>query len=602
MGHYKANVRDVEFALFEVLKADELLGKPPFEHVSRDDVQLVIREAARFAQEVFGELYQQGDEAGCRLVDGKVRAPEVFRAARAAFMENGWQQLSVDVEDGGQGLPYCFAIAAQEFFTSANPALTLYCVPEMFANIIRVFGTPEQVARFCPGMFEGRWSGTMVLTEPEAGSDVGAARTRAKRLEGTPYYHIDGAKRFITSGDFDLVENIIHLVLARVEGAPAGTKGLSLFIVPKIWVHEDGTLGEPNDVACTGIEHKMGLHGSATCQLNFGENGRCRGVLLGNQENRGMSQMFELMNEARLWTGLKAQGLASTAYLNALAYARDRVQGADHKSLAPDAPRVAILRHPDVRRMLLDQKSKVEAMRALILRAAWLIDRVRVTGGRQANPADQAELEILTPLIKAYCSEESFFLISEAMQVMGGSGYCRDYPIEQYLRDVRVTAIYEGTTHIQALDLVTRKIPRAGGEEFRRFLERIRAVAREREKDGFLAAEGRLLDAAAESLTRQVQRLISFFGEDVYLVGLNANALLWSVAEVALGRVILEQAVAARNGLKRISSSHPDHAFYRGKIEAARFFMASNLPNVHRREEVLQLKDTSCLEIPDEAF
>ncbi len=411
MSNYKANLRDIEFNLFEALNVLELYGKTPFSDTTKDDATAILDQAAKFATEVIAETYEEGDRLGCVYEEGKVSTPPSFKEAMEKFVADSWQLRDVAREDGGMELPESLVFALNEMITAANPALYLYIQGADIGNIIKMFGTDEQVRRFCPSIYSGKWSGTMVLTEPDAGSDVGAIRSKARKVEGD-LYEVEGGKRFITGGEQDLTENIIHLVLARIEGAAAGAKGLSLFIIPKIWVNEDGTMGESNDVACAGIEHKMGLKASATCQMSFGENGKCRGFLLGGVEHRGIHQMFALMNHGRTWTGTKAMGLASTGYLNALAYTRERVQGQDMKQMMDkSAPRVPIIRHPDVKRMLLNQKSKVEAMRAIILMVGALMDRVKAAGGKEIAPDEYGRIEILTPLLKSYCTEEAVHCI-----------------------------------------------------------------------------------------------------------------------------------------------------------------------------------------------
>ena len=601
MGNYKGNLRDIEFGLFEWLKMDEVYGNPPFEHITQEDAQLILSEGLKFATEVMSSLAEEGDRLGCRLEQGKVITPESFKKAIKQYVDNGWHLISAPQEYGGQDLPRTMYIALQEFFTGSNTALSLYGAGPTMGHVIQEYGTKAQAKRFCPGVFSGRWGGTMVLTEPDVGSDVGSIRTKAKQIEGN-IYSIEGTKRFITGGENDIFENMIHLLLARIEGAVPGTKGLSLFVVPKIWVHEEGTVGEPNDISCISIEHKMGMNASATCLLNFGENGNCRGILLGDVEHRGMKIMFELMNEARMWTGLQALAITSTAYLTALEYAKERLQGADLKAKTPDAPRVPIIKHPGIRYTLMDQKSKIEGMRGLILKTAAYQDKVRIAGGREKAPYELGMVELFTPLIKGYFADEGFLCINQALQVFAGSGYCKDYPVERYLRDCRVTSIYEGTTHIQAMDLVGRKLTHNGGILLKNLLGEVIRFIEANQQTKFIAEELELLSAALKSITNQSQKLMQFALENIYLIGLQASNFLFSLSEFVLSHILLDQALVAQKGLERLPATHPDRQFYMGKVAAARFYIKNNLPNIFKRERVMEIKDTSALEITEDAF
>jgi len=600
LGAYKGNLRDSEFILFEYLKVGEIYGTEPFDHIDTDGARMMLGEALKFADEVMGDLNVEGDRHGCTYENGRVITPPGFKEAYKKYMDAGWQQVFVDLEDGGAELPPSLGMAVTEFFSSANFALKTLVGGSDFGVIIKMAGTEEQIKRFCPGLFDGRWGGAMALTEADAGSDVGAIKTRARRIDGD-IYSIEGTKRFITCAEHDLSENIITLALARIEGAPAGTKGLSMFIIPNIWVNEDGSLGEPNDVACTGIEHKMGLKASPTCQVSYGENGRCRGILVGNQEGAGMKQMFLLINKARMMTAAQAIGQASSAYLNSLAYARERLQGSDLKEfMNKNTPRVPIIRHPDVRRMLLEQKSKLEGMRGLILKVAHLMDLVKIKGSEEAV-RELGLIDVLTPIVKGYCAEESFNCNNLALQVLGGSGYCRDYPVEQYLRDTRITSIYEGTTHIQAMDLV-RKLGHAGGAHFISLLEDIESFIRDALDSSFMKREIRLLGDAVSSVRNQGRMLVGFFGENIYLVGLYASGFLFSLSEVVVASILLEMARVAAGSLADLEENHLDYQFYTGKIESARFFCHSFLPVVTCREQVMSAKDTAALDIPEGSF
>ncbi|PKN31631.1 MAG: acyl-CoA dehydrogenase, partial [Deltaproteobacteria bacterium HGW-Deltaproteobacteria-20] len=379
----------------------------------------------------------------------------------------GWKSVGVSPHFDGQGAPKAVFMAVEEFITGANTSLSMYPgLAHGTAELIEEFGTDEQKEKYCRKVFHGVWGGTMCLTEPEAGSDVGAARSKAfKNPDGT--YRIEGTKMYISSGDSDMVENVIHLVLARIEGAAQGTKGLSLFIVPKYRINPDGSSGESNDVVLAGLEHKMGIKGSTTALLNFGENGKCIGELVGGIEHEGMKQMFKMMNGARIFVGIQGLANASSAYLNALSFCRERKQGSSLENFKdPTAPRVTIIQHPDVRRMLLDMKSRVEGIRALAIKLSMHQDFAQVATDEKKKAHHQGQVDVLTPIVKAYGTDEAYRVCVTAMQAMGGAGYISDYGVEQYCRDSRIFTIYEGTNHIQAMDLVGRKLGQRGGANF----------------------------------------------------------------------------------------------------------------------------------------
>src|SRR5258706_13015703 len=472
-------------------------------------------------------------------------------------------------------------------------------------EVIEHFGTPEQQALYCPRMFGGTWGGTMCLTEPHAGSDVGASKSVAtKNADGT--YSIRGTKIFISGGDHDLAENIVHLVLARVEGAPAGTKGLTLFIVPKIRTDKDGKLGDSNDVSVGAIEHKMGINGSATCVLNFGENGKCIGVPVGGDAklNQGMPQMFKMMNGARIAVGVQGISVASSAFLNALDYAKERKQGASisHWKDAT-AARVPILDHAAVRRMLLDMKSRVEGIRALAIKLTNHQDRVRALSGQDeaAVAYHQGQVDLLVPLVKAYGSDQGFRVCETAIQTYGGAGYTRDYPVEQYCLDAENLSIYQGTNHIQAMDLVGRKIGQAGGANLQAFVGDIQKFVAAHGAHTALGAEAKRLGRAAEAVVGSAMKLLMWFqGGQLERVPLVANRFLEMMAETAVAWVLLEGAVIAHE--KRASASETEAAFYAGKVSAAQYFCRNILPGVEHKAQLLGDEDLSPLEIPDAGF
>lgn len=605
-NRYKADLREIQFLLFEQLGFADILSKEPYAEWGVDEVKMVLDECYRFATEVIGPLNAVGDREGCRLENGEVTAPRAFEDAWRRLYEAGWRQLAVAPEHGGQGSPITLQVVAEELFSGANPAFMMYPgLTHGAAELIAHFGTPDQVERFARPMFAGRYGGTMCLTEPHAGSDVGAS-TSAAKAQADGSYLISGTKIFISSGDHQLADNIVHLVLARIEGAEPGTKGLSLFIVPKYLVNEDGSRGARNDVAVAAIEHKMGLHGNATCQLQFGENGACVGYLVGGVAHQGMRQMFLMMNYARIGVGIQGLGVAAGAYMSALEYAKERKQGPSAKDWKdPTAPRVPIIEHADVRRMLLEMKSKTEGIRALILKLTMHQDRARALAGKDDESAayHNGQVELLTPLVKAYSSEQAFRVAELAIQVHGGSGYVGDYPVEQACRDSKVFTIYEGTTHIQALDLVGRKLGQGGGKHAQEFFADVgKFVAAHREHPA-LGAAVQQLGKAQEAVGGAAFQLLGWFkGGQMARVPLNANRFLEMMSELAVGWLLLEGAAIALEAQAKTAESHPDHAFYEGKKHAALYYAHNVLPEVIAKSKMLQSGDTSALDIPVAAF
>jgi len=605
---FKADLRAIRFTLYDHLKVQQLFELDAFSHLSREECDAIIDQGLRFATEVTGPLNAPGDRAGCGLADGRVTTPPGFPEAWRRLFELGLMSFTMPVKAGGFGGPRAIGVVLAELQSGANTAFQMYPgLTHGAADLLETFGSPLDHERFLAPMLAGRFAGTMCLTEPHAGSDVGATRTRARRLEGD-VYAIQGTKIFISSGDHDLTENIVHMVLARIEGAPPGTKGLSLFIVPKRWVEEDGRLGEPNDVTTVSIEHKLGIRASATATLAFGDGGRCRGILVGGRPHEGMRQMFRMMNGARIAVGVQGIAVASAAYLNALAYARERLQGSSVRHFKdPNAPRVAIIEHADVRRLLLEMKAKVEGMRTLAVKLALHADlaaALQATDeGRAAYHEGQADL--LTPIVKAYCADQAFRIAELAIQVYGGAGYVEDHPVEQYLRDAKIFSIYEGTNHIQALDLVARKLQSRGGANLASFLSEIgEFVERHRARPG-LAAEVGALGEAAGALQRAGGALIEFFTsgrlEQVTLV---ASPFLEVMAEVTLAHLLLDAAVVAEAGRAAAEEEHHQEEvdFYRGKVMAAKFFVNFVLPGVHAKLAAIVGADRSALDIPDAGF
>jgi alkylation response protein AidB-like acyl-CoA dehydrogenase len=602
--HYKPNVRDIQFNLFEFLRIQETsLGKKPFGDLDEATARQTLDTMVPVCTGVMAEGFTEGDRVplGFDPKTGTVTLSPLMKKAFEAYFESGLNMLDLPQHLGGMGAPPSFAWGAFELVVGSNPAAAFAFLGNVLSRIIDTLATDSQKKRFVGPMLERRWGGTMVLTEPDAGSAVGAARARAKLVKDD-VWHLEGVKRFITNGDLDVVENIIHLVLARPEGAGGGTKGLSMYIVPKFLVNDDGTLGERNGVYCTNLEKKMGLKASATCEMTFGDGKPAVGWLVGNVHD-GMRQMFHVIEHARMAVGLKSAATLSTAYLNALSYVKERKQGADLMAARDkNAPRVTVIHHPDVRRMLLMQKSHAEGMRALISFAASIQDQVEMLGGHKADAAAELNAlnDLLLPLIKGYCSEKAYEMLTLSLQSYGGSGYLQDYPIEQYIRDQKIDTLYEGTTHIQALDLLMRKVAKDGGATLQGLLGRIAQTLDSNEGGDALKEERALLGEALTALQTGLGALMEKLGESIYHVGLQGNRVLFALTEVVIGWLLVRHAALAVE--KQKSASGPDVAFYEGKVASARFFTREVLPNTALAMSHVQKSTLLAMEVSEEAF
>ncbi|MBI9085873.1 MAG: acyl-CoA dehydrogenase [Desulfobacterales bacterium] len=602
MAQELADRRDVDFVLFEQLDTEALLKNEKFSEFNKKTINLIVTEARKLAIKEILPTNAPGDREGCRFENGIVKVPDSFHRAFKLFCEGEWIAPSDDPEVGGQGLPVAVTAAVSEYFAGANTAFGMY--PGLChgaGKLVEVFGTDEQKALYLKKMYAGQWGGSMLLTEPEAGSDVGALTTTAVP-NGDGTYSISGSKIFITGGEQDLTENIIHPVLARIQGAPEGTRGISLFLVPKIQVNPDGSLGEPNDVVCTGIEEKMGIHGSATCSLTLGGSGRCRGVLLG-EENKGMRAMFHMMNEARFGVGLQALSMASAAASFAVGYAKERRQGKNlMQMMDPDAPQAAIIEHPDVRRMLIWNKAYVDGMRSFMYYTAQCFDRAEIAETEADREKYQGLVEILTPIIKAYCSERGFEVCSQAVQVYGGYGYTGEYPVEQYMRDCRITPIYEGTNGIQAMDLLGRKMGAKKGKYFMDLLGEMQATITE--------AKG---VAGLTDLAGRVEIAVNRLGEVALHLGQTAmspqvlaafafaHPFMMAMGDVILAWMHLWRSVKAAAALEK-DGKNKQAAFYEGILVTARYFIRSELPVALGRLDAVAVTDDAAITIPDAAF
>ncbi len=601
--HYRANLRDIFFNLFEFLEIQRhSLGQPAFGPIDESAAREALGALAAQCTDVLSLGFYESDRSPPRLDEhGDVILPEALRKTMAAYYEGEWHKLEVPTRLGGVGAPPTVTWAAFELVTGANSAAAFYMLTAVLSKVIDRLGTDAQKKRFVRAMNDRCWGGAMVLTESDAGSDVGSARTKAIHVAGDEW-RIEGTKRFITNGDYASTENIIHLVLARPEGGPPGSKGLSMFIVPKYWVNEDGTLGERNGMRCTRLEKKMGIRASVTCEMSYGGDRPCRALLVGNVHS-GISQMFQVIEQARMAVGIKSMSTLSSAYLNALEYTKERVQGPDMALINDkNSPRVPIVRHPDVRRMLLTQKAMAEGMRALCLFTASVQDRVEILGGHGSPEAREADRlnDLLLPMVKGYCSDKVYETLALSLQCFGGSGYTQDYPIEQYIRDQKIDALYEGTTHIQALDFFFRKVARDGGGALMALMARIEQSLQERVGGETLAHERELLARSVADVQAIFGAMTAKGADSLYHVGLHANRVLFAATEVVIAWLLVRQAAVANSA--RSGCSDADSAFYEGKIASAKQYCREILPNTAVARQVVESGDLFAMGVSEAAF
>jgi alkylation response protein AidB-like acyl-CoA dehydrogenase len=609
MTHFKSNLRDIEFNLFEVLHRQELFGSPPHEDLDEETARGILAEVSRLAAGPLAESFAEADRHPPAF-DPKthtVTMPPSFARSFRAWMDAEWFRLELPAELGGSAAPLSLCWSVAELVLGANPAVWMYASGAAFSKALFLLGTDEQ-RRFASHAVERGWTATMVLTEADAGSDVGAGRTKAvQQPDGT--WHIEGVKRFITSAEHDMAENIFHLVLARPEGAGPGTKGLSMFLVPKYLVHADGSLGERNGVYATNVEHKMGLKASTTCELTFGAEHPAIGTLIGDVHD-GIRQMFLIIEHARMMVGTKAIATLSTGYLNALEYAKTRVQGGELVTMTDkSAPRVTIMHHPDVRRILMLQKAYAEGMRALVLYAATFQDSAQLAEAAGTPDAQAAAMnDLLLPVVKGLGSERAYEMLTLSLQTFGGSGYLQDYPIEQYIRDAKIDSLYEGTTAIQGIDLYFRKIVRNKGEALSALLTQVKATAQAEDGNGRLKKERAALATAAGNIEAILGAMHGYLGEsltqpgEINKVGLNTTRLLLALGDLIVGWLLVRQSEVATAALDAGTASAADTAFYQGKVAAARFFAETVLPRLAAEREIAEATTTELMELPEAAF
>ncbi|MBR9884501.1 MAG: acyl-CoA dehydrogenase [Oceanospirillales bacterium] len=575
MSLYQAPLKDMQLLVGLAVAKAGLRDLPELAEFDDELIGAVLEEAGKFAQGELAPMNAVGDTQGCRFDNGKVTTPEGWKEAYQQFCEAGWMGLALPADFGGQSLPKFIAQPVNEMWLSANLAFVMFqALTQGGSEILLHFGTDEQKARYLEPLISGRWTIAMALTEPNAGSDLGALSTKAVP-QGDGRYLIKGQKIFITYGEHDMAENIVHLVLARTPDAPAGSRGISLFAVPKIRIESDGSLGEANDISCTGIEHKTGLHGSPTCSISYGDNDACYGELIG-EENKGLAAMFVLMNEARLSCGMQGVSIGEMGYQRAHEYAFERTQGGDFET---GKQRVLIAHHPDVARMLLSMRSEVMGLRSLGYLIAALIDKADFTGDAHERRALHARVALLTPIFKAYATERGNLMAGTTIQVFGGMGFVEETGVAQLMRDARITTIYEGTTGIQARDLVFRKIQSDEGAAINALLDEIRTLAESLRSDSELAGLGQLLGDICTGVANAVAPIVNREGANLLQLNAGAVPLLEALGTLCCAWQLAELAQVAQSRL----SEGQDPDYHRNLMALAKFYFAHSVPNIAAR-------------------
>ena len=605
-SNFLYSTRDQKFILKEWLDMSKVFEAGRFQGgYSVDDIDSILENAMKIAKEAVAPTNDDGDTIHAVYKNGKVTVPESFKKAYWTVQENGLGSSNADHSDPSS-MPLSVMGATNEFLAAANAASGPYAMATTgSAGLIRDFGSDKVKNIFLPKMYSGKWAGTMDLTEPNSGSDVGDITTKAFPTDEPGVYNIVGTKCFITGGDQDITENIIHLALARIEGCVPGTKGISLFVVPKYWPTEAGEVGEFNDVNCGGIEHKLGLRGSATSIINFGEDNKCRGYLLGNApvdgKGAGMAQMFQMMNEERTVTGLAANAAATVSYNNAAMYAAGRIQGRPITN--PKSARVPIINHEDVRRMLMYQKSITEASRAMISMSYYALDIAENTSNEDERKRAKAFVEVNIPIVKAWCSDMAFLSISEAMQCYGGYGFSEDYPIAQQLRDCRIYPIWEGTNYIQSLDLIGRKWMMGGGQVFASWFAELEKFVADNKDDKILSAQIALLAEALNQYKEIQAAMVGYLSQGKFgMIGFFATRILKATGHIYGAKLLLEHALIAQKKIEEIGKEHFEYPYYAGKIASAKFFAHNILPTVGTILRVIKEGDNSVMEIPEASY
>lgn len=603
--------RDLRFVLFEMLELDKINRFDRFADFDRDVFEDTLALAEKIAVECFYSSYSEADKIGLMFdpVTNEVHVPDILRPGYKAFVEGGFHLVSLPVEEGGMGMPMTLFFSAQEYFNAGNTALSMYRFQFVgTTRLLMTHGSPELKKMLLPQMLTGDWGGTMCLTEPGAGSDVGALRTKAVRQDDGTYL-ISGQKIFISEGEHDMAQNIIHPVLARIEGDPPGTKGISIFVVPKFLVNTDGSLGARNDMVCAGIEHKMGLKANATATLNFGDNGKCIGYLLGN-ERQGMKIMFQLMNEARTFTGLQALALSSAAYMHAVTYARTRFQGETTPGV-----KIPIIEHIDVKRMLLYMKSLVEGMRMLTYYLFYNQDVMEATRDTAEKEEAKAFVELLTPIAKAGNSDAGWLVTAEAIQVYGGYGYCKEYPVEQYARDVKILSIYEGTNAIQSIDLTMRKILK--NKDYRNYKVFINRIAATLSKAKGIVDEKYI--APVERGIKKVDAIVDMMkaqlaGNEIDAILTNATMFQQAMHMIVLAWLHLESLTITVPKMKSLMgnlegeernnrlTNDTEAAYYCGRVLSSQFYIASEFPKFFGKAECIMNNEAAPIAATSDEF
>lgn len=594
MGHFKVNEKDVFFILKDQLNYGRLCKLERYMDLSEGTLDLVVKEAINFAKGVVDPLQEIGEKWGVPFINGNVTCAPEFRDAYQKYGEGGWIAAARDLDYGGQCFPHMMRIVINDQMYGACQAFNM--APSLThgaAHLIETFASEELKRLFVPKMYTGKWTGTMCLTEPDAGSNLADIKTAA--IPEGDHYRIKGNKIFISWGEHDLTENIVHLVLARIHGAPEGTRGISLFIVPKVRVKQDGSLGKPNDVVCERVEDKLGLHASPTCELNFGSHDECLGYLCG-EENRGLPHMFQMMNQARINSGVSGMTLASTAYQNALRYAKGRIQGSDLVGRKPGY--VTIIDHPDVRRMLLWMKSTVDGMRSMIYMGAFWSDLALELPEGKEKRHYQSLVDFVTPIIKAYCSDLGFRVCETAIQCLGGYGFCKEYPVEQYLRDVKIMSLYEGTNGIQSFDLMGRKMRMNDETPFRAYVTELETFCTQHADHPSLGKQIQTLSSVVKRLKEvAVEMALRSQSDPLQWASYTYPALL-CFGDVTLAWRLMDLAIIAR----RVMDEGRGGDFYIGKVLQATYFAAVTLPLTMARLEICLRDGREIVDMPEEAF